>query len=551
MKKPVLAALTAGGLLAAALGTPAPAQGSLLEARVRPFLPQSVDVREYPVHSVSGEPLGTATWRVVAGTGNCCENFIGTTREGRLMDFGGTHLHYSDDLGETWKEVVPLGTILNGEGTVVDAPGGDVVGASWITYDGDKLLAYKYDGETKRWLYAENHLHTPFFDRPWIATVKGPFQVGPVTVPYISILTSNFSRDVHYVSLDGLNYFIPSTRAQDEAAGRSVSKWLDLPNDPDADWTQPVTELGVGPLAGGGALTQGGAFVQVPWMLLESPELRWSGYTFPDDALPDGRVLTDSKGRIHHVGTFRGERAFTYMMSPSGGRGWAGEVVELPGDLVVEDWDFKANAGLGKAVVGVHAHDPVRNVDQDLVFELSVEDDVVVERVYFVGAGDAPATSGVTGGELRFDFSTIGIMPTGEIVTTFVDKAHTDPALAILLDRSGDAAGDVDPPAIADVSARPTPFTPDGDGRRDRVRISFRLSERATVTVVVRKGSRTVATLLDDRVVRGRGTATWDGRAAEGRPVRPGRYAFEITAVDGAGNERVATGVLRVGRPRG
>ena len=546
--KPLLAALVAGGLVVGALSSPAPAQGSLLEANVVPFRPQSVEVLEYPVESASGAPLGTARWRVVAGTGNCCENFIGTTHEGRLMDFGGTFLNYSDDLGETWKQVVPPGVVLNGEGTVVDAPGGDVVGASWVTYDGDRLIAFKYDGESKKWLWAENHLHTPFFDRPWIATVKGPFQVGPVTVPYISILTSNFSRDVHYISLDGLNYFVPSTRAADEASGRTVSKWLDLPNDPDADWTQPVTELGVGPLAGGGALTIGGAFVDVPWMLMESPEVRWSGYTFPDDALPGGRLLTDSKGRLHHVATFRGESSFTYMMSPSGGRGWGGENVSLPGNLVMEDWDFKANAALGIAVVGVHAHDPVRNVDQDLVFELSIGSDVVVEKVYFVGAGDVAGTSGVTGGDLRFDFSTIGIMPSGEIVTTFLDSTHRDPALAILLDTSRDAAGDVTPPSITGLSARPTPFTPDGDGRDDRVRISFETSERATVTVVVRRGRKTIATLLEGADVRGRKTVWWDGDTTTGRPARSGSYAFDVVAVDAAGNERVATGTLRLRR---
>ncbi|MDQ4125122.1 MAG: hypothetical protein M3134_05930 [Actinomycetota bacterium] len=548
MRKGLLAATAAGALVAVALVSPAPAQGSLLEANVIPFQPQSVEVLEYPVRSASGEALGTARWRVVAGTGNCCENFIGTTREGRIMDFGGTYLNYSDDLGETWKQVRPLGTVLNGEGAVADAPGGDVVGASWVTYDGDKLLAFKYDADTKKWLWAENHLHTPFFDRPWIATVKGPFQVGPVTVPYISILTSNFTNDVHYISLDGLNYFVPSSRAGDGETREPVSKWLDLPNDPDADWTQPVTELGVGPLAGGGALAQNGLFADTPWLLMESPEMRWSGYSFPDDALPAGRVLTDSKGRLHHVGTFPGESAFTYMMSPSGGRGWGGEAVSLPGDLVVEDWDFKANAGLGKAVVGIHAHDTARNVDQDLVFELSIDRDVKLEKVYFVGDGDVAGTSGVAGGDLRFDFSTIGIMPTGEIVTTFLDGAHRDPSLAILLDTTAGAGRDVTPPAITGVSARPTPFTPDGDGRGDRVRISFATSEPSTVTVVVRRGKRTVANLLEDRRVEGRTVVSWDGDAASGRPAPPGRYTFEIRASDASGNERVATGVLRLVR---
>ena len=550
MKKSLFALLVAGALVVGALSSSAPAQGSLLEATVRPFQPRSVEVLDYPVESVNGEPIGTAEWRVVAGTGNCCENFIGTTRDGRLLDFGGTHLNFSEDLGKTWSQVyVPV--LLNGEGAVVDAPGGDVIGASWVAYDGDRLLAVKYDAASKKWLWTENHLHTPFFDRPWIATVKGPFQVGPVTVPYVSILTSNITNDVHYISLDGLNYFLPSTRAQDQATREPISKWLDLPADADADWTQPITELGVGPLAGGGALAQGGQWIDAPWMLLESPEVRWSGYSFPDDVLPDGRILTDSRGRIHHLATFRGERAFTYMMSPSGGRGWGGEVVHLPGNLEVEDWDFKANARLGIAAVGIHAHDPVSGTDQDLVFELSIDEDVKVERVYFVGAGDAVVSSGITGGSSRFDFSTIGIMPGGEIVTTFVDEAHPDPSLAVLLDTSRTGAGDTTPPVITDLTAKPTPFTPDGDGRNDRVRISFHVAERATVTVLVRRGPREIATLLQGADVVGRKTVGWNGRSAGGRRVAAGRYSFDVTAVDAAGNQRVATGVLRVRRPRG
>jgi hypothetical protein len=235
-------------------------------------------------------------------------------------------------------------------------------------------------------------------------------------------------------------------------------------------------------------------------------------------------------------------------MSPTGGRGWGGETVSLPGDLVVEDWDFKANAELGMAVVGIHAHDPGRNVDQDLVFQLSVDRDVVLEKVYFVGAGDVAASSGVAGGSLRFDFSTIGIMPGGHIVTTFLDQAHPDPALAILLDTTRSTAGDVTPPAITGLDARPTPFTPDGDGRGDRVRISFRTSERATVSVFVKKGRRTIARLLRDAEVDGHQVVSWDGDTSGGRPAPSGRYSYDVVAVDAAGNERVATGVLRLRR---
>ncbi|MGH2711151.1 MAG: hypothetical protein ACRDH9_08115, partial [Actinomycetota bacterium] len=78
----------------------------------------------YPVRDAAGTQIGNTTWRVVRGTGNCCENHLGITKEGRLMDFGGAYINFSDDQGQTWKQVRPAEPLVGPEGTVVVAPGG-------------------------------------------------------------------------------------------------------------------------------------------------------------------------------------------------------------------------------------------------------------------------------------------------------------------------------------------------------------------------------------------------------------------------------------------
>lgn len=107
----------------------------------------------------------TTTWRVVEDTGNCCETFVTTTSAGRLLDFGGRYIHFSDDRGLTWSRVTPLAPLVNGEGAIVVAPGGDVLGVEWDPYSGDHLQFSKYEADTGQWQYTEMPLHQPFYDR--------------------------------------------------------------------------------------------------------------------------------------------------------------------------------------------------------------------------------------------------------------------------------------------------------------------------------------------------------------------------------------------------
>ena len=87
------------------------------------------------------------------------------------------------------------------------------------------------------------------------------------------------------------------------------------------------------------------------------------------------------------------------------------------------------------------------------------------------------------------------------------------------------------PPAIRLVSFRPHVISPDGDGRKDRVRFVYRASERSYPMVVVR-GIYAVRGMFRPA---GRGHVPWRGRLFR-RPVRAGSYRVSLRAVDGAGN---------------
>jgi hypothetical protein len=89
---------------------------------------------------------------------------------------------------------------------------------------------------------------------------------------------------------------------------------------------------------------------------------------------------------------------------------------------------------------------------------------------------------------------------------------------------------DVTPPAIQDVSIEPRVFSPDGDGRADRVVVTYSLNEegRGMLFVNDRRRVYTRFPRTEDRMV-------WNGKRA-GRAQRPGTYAIQVGAHDRAGN---------------
>ena len=415
---------------ASAIAAPAPG----LPAQTGAYANAMAEEFSYPVLDASGGPVGEARWRVVANTGNCCENYLAATRDGRLLDFGGTYLRFTDDKGQSWQEVSPIEPLVSGEGAITVAPNGDLIGMTWDPYSGDHLLTFKYEAATESWTYSETKLHTPFFDRPWLAVVKGPFQIGPQKVPYISILMSNFWQDAWYVSIDGLNYVLPSHRSLDGVLEGLDDGKLNLEAEPAADWMQPQTQSSITPMSGGGALASDmDPFdAGVPTFVLKGPGLRWK--RFRSKQLPRGRLLVDSRGWLHNVAVKKD--LVTYSMSRDGGKSWAKAPVRLPANHVVEDYDFLANGRLGLTAIAVHARNKAAETDQDLVYKfLTHKPKPVLSRTYLVGNGDQDVGFGL-GDAIRFDFPTIAILPDGTIATSFADAAHTEPAIAILLDPS-------------------------------------------------------------------------------------------------------------------
>lgn len=108
---------------------------------------------------------------------------------------------------------------------------------------------------------------------------------------------------------------------------------------------------------------------------------------------------------------------------------------------------------------------------------------------------------------------------------------------------------DTTAPFITRVSDRPDPFTPNGDGIRDRVRIRWSLNETAWVAVRIRKrNGGLVKVLAADWDEPGDWFVPWTGRNRGGKIVPAGRYRYEIVAIDVAGNRREAGGSITVRR---
>ena len=99
---------------------------------------------------------------------------------------------------------------------------------------------------------------------------------------------------------------------------------------------------------------------------------------------------------------------------------------------------------------------------------------------------------------------------------------------------------DTTAPKIRVVRVFPRVFSPDGDGRRDRVSATYELDEPARALMLV-DGRRRVLSRF--RPLEGR--LVWFGMANE-RSVRPGTYEIRLRAFDRAGNRSSSTGVVPV-----
>ncbi|PKK90377.1 MAG: hypothetical protein CVV64_08410, partial [Candidatus Wallbacteria bacterium HGW-Wallbacteria-1] len=102
---------------------------------------------------------------------------------------------------------------------------------------------------------------------------------------------------------------------------------------------------------------------------------------------------------------------------------------------------------------------------------------------------------------------------------------------------------------ISKVSLDNNPFTPNGDGRNDRVTISFILGAKSSVTVKIFDSTGEMVRVLAKSQIRSSGyqAFTWDGALPWGETVNPGIYVFEIEAVGTADHQSARkTGMLGV-----
>ncbi len=96
---------------------------------------------------------------------------------------------------------------------------------------------------------------------------------------------------------------------------------------------------------------------------------------------------------------------------------------------------------------------------------------------------------------------------------------------------------------LAALQARPRAFSPNGDGRRDALALTFALAREASVRVRIWAEARPLATVFTRTLPAGPQTFVWDGRlGAEG--IADGRYEAGVAATTALGTRRLAQPVF-------
>ncbi|MFN2594889.1 MAG: FlgD immunoglobulin-like domain containing protein, partial [Actinomycetota bacterium] len=93
-------------------------------------------------------------------------------------------------------------------------------------------------------------------------------------------------------------------------------------------------------------------------------------------------------------------------------------------------------------------------------------------------------------------------------------------------------------PLVTDVFAKPSTFSPNGDGLADTTKLNWTQSESANIVLTIKKASgKLVVRMVSQKPLVAAGWyAKWDGRNASGKLQKPGLYKFKIVATDVAGN---------------
>ena len=440
-------------------------EGSVVDAAVMPFENVAVDGATFPALDAHGEPAGSARWRIVRGTGNGGENYLASTPDGKLLDFGGPWLRISEDAGLTWETVVPTGPLNDyissaiGEGSVAFAPDGDILGVTWPnTLSGDFVITFKYEADTEKWQFAVQSLHQPAFDRPGLSVVPGPFEIAGQRYEYVSILRGGIGGvKPAFYSFDGLNYDVPTNRSVTSVASKVSGEPLEVERWPMLDWLQPHEQTGITPLGRGRAMWSRASITMrdevVRQSVIDPATLTWSGYEFPNNWPPpptpeevilgtDTRMLADSKGNLHHVDVVDEGSAIEYSLSHDGGASWLRKRFPVPDGFIAHRYfkSLRVNGALGVAALALHTTIEESDLDnRDFVYRFSYDKDVRLDRIYELGAGSFSANAGLVDpndpdrppADGRFDFPTVALLPDGRIAVSFVDETSVYPAIAI------------------------------------------------------------------------------------------------------------------------
>lgn len=396
----------------------------------------------FPVFDPDGTRNGTQAWRVVHDTGNCCENYLAATPEGRLLDFGGDTLRFSDDLGQTWQRVEAVPDItVGGEGAVVVAPNGDILGIGWDPYSGDRAWAHKYDAEEDQWYFSPVRVRQPFYDRPYIYVVPGPFdRPGGDPVPYVSVVKATGWMSA---SLDGLTYVRPST-IHAPVPSEIDPGMVHTSADPIFDWIQPQQEIGPDPAAvtaldrrlGYSPGDEPGTpcpSAQAGQVL--GPDLAWS--CLPR-SLPEGTLMAGSEGNLHSFSVpDETPGDLVYRVSSDEGSSWTKETVPLAASWdSIWAWDVNVNAGSDIAAVTLQVQHKEGEFPVPFV-ETNAGREAVLVYTFTNVTGDPELTEILQLGhelahtDARFDFPSLAILPGGRIAASFVAEEHGEPAVAI------------------------------------------------------------------------------------------------------------------------